>query len=202
MEKVSHLKLMTMGLLQTCSYVTEQMQTKVTIDINKFLEAFSIEVDGCRIHPPPWTRAPIGQTSTSVSSLGSTSHSEDMDTYGTDRQSETISWLDLRETRSLTMARLQPTTAEEYQRLRDAVTSDRGPLHRTVKGTKGICAKSTPSDSILITSLIQRPNGQLKTLIKQQMEMSQSSQKLYLTSSVDVSFYSSFPGIRLELMYI
>ena len=57
LERESHLKLMTMGLVQTCSYVIKQMQTKVTIDINKFLEAFSMEADGHCIHSPLWTQS-------------------------------------------------------------------------------------------------------------------------------------------------
>ncbi len=148
---------MTMGLLQTCSYVTEQMQTKVTIDINKFLEAFSIEVDGCRIHPPSWTQneqnsisirphTPIQQASTSILSLESTSIF-DMDDYRASRQAEAIRWINLQERRSSIIARLQPTTAEEYKRLRDAVTSDSGPLRRMGKkqpGTKYIYTESEP----------------------------------------------------------
>ena len=152
MEKESHLKLMSMGLLQTCSYVMEQMPTKVTIDINKFLEAFSIEVDGHRIRPPSWkekednsatsssddqSRAQI-QQSTSTSSPVSTNFL-DIDDYRASRQAEAIRWINLQERRSSIIARSQPTTAEEYQLLRIAVTSDRGPLCRTAKGIKGIC---------------------------------------------------------------
>ncbi len=171
MEKTSHLKLMTMGLLQTCSYVTEQMQTKVTIDINKFLEAFSIEVDGCRIHPPSWTQSeqnsisirphtPIQQTLISSSSLVPTSIF-DMDDYRASRQAEAIRWINLQERRSSIIARLQPTTAEKYQRLRDAVTSDSGPLHRTVKkqpGTKYIYTMSKPLHILYIYYSSQTDN--------------------------------------------
>jgi hypothetical protein len=151
MEKVSHLKLMTMGLLQTCSYVTEQMQTKVTIDINKFLEAFSIEVDGHHVHPPSWTEreqdsstsssnqshAQIQQT-TSIPSPGST-RILDIDNYRISRQAEAIRWINLQERRSSIIPLSQPTTAEDYQRLRIAVTSDSGPFRRTIKSAKGIC---------------------------------------------------------------
>jgi len=56
MNEFSHLRLITMSLLQTCSYVTEQMQNEVKIDVNKFLEAFSIDVGGSRIRPPSWIR--------------------------------------------------------------------------------------------------------------------------------------------------
>lgn len=51
MEDVSHL---TMGFLQTCGYMSEQMQSHVKIDVKKFLGAFSIETDGGYIHPPSW----------------------------------------------------------------------------------------------------------------------------------------------------
>ena len=40
MQDISSLKLIAMGLLQACSYITKQMQTPVTIDVNKFLESF------------------------------------------------------------------------------------------------------------------------------------------------------------------
>lgn len=162
MEEESHLNLMTMGLLQTCSYVTEQMQSKVTIDVNKFLEAFSIEVDGSRIHPPSWTQsaqdsasfrphAQIQRGSTSNPSSAST-NVFDMDSYRTSRQAEAIRWINLQEKRSSIIARLQPTTAEEYQLLRDAVTSDHGPLRRTYKkktGMKGTEAKFHRSPCII-----------------------------------------------------
>ena len=150
MEKASHLRLITMGLLQTCGYITEQMETKVTIDVNKFLEAFSIEVDGSLIHPPLWSQeqdpisngpgpiAPIQQASTSLSSSTSTSNFN-MDDYRICRQEEAIRWINLQESRSSIIPRLQPTTALQYQLLRDAVMSDHGPFCRTVKSTKGIC---------------------------------------------------------------
>ena len=157
MEEASHLKLITMGLLQTCSYVTEQMQTKVTINVNKFLEAFSIEVNGSRIHPPSWTTSknnsvtiepptPTPQVSTSNrSTLDKINF--DMEDYRTCRQEEAIRWINLQERRSSIIARLQPTAAEEYQNLRDAVTSESGPLRRTVKkqpGMKHTCIKYFP----------------------------------------------------------
>ena len=42
-------------ITQTCSYITEQMQTPVSIDINKFMESFSIKAeDGGDIRPPSW----------------------------------------------------------------------------------------------------------------------------------------------------
>lgn len=54
-EDVSHLKLITMGLLQTCSYVAEQMPTPVTINVNNFMESFSIKAEGGEICPLPVT---------------------------------------------------------------------------------------------------------------------------------------------------
>ena len=128
MEKKSHLKLMTMGLLQTCSYITEQMQSNVTIDINTFLKAFSIEDNGYRIFPPTW----VPQASSSITPSMSTNHF-DMDDYRISRQIEAIRWINLQEKRSSIIPRLQPTTAEEYNDLCDAVTSDSGPLRRKVR---------------------------------------------------------------------
>ena len=130
LERESHLKLMTMGLVQTCSYVIKQMQTKVTIDINKFLEAFSMEADGHCIHSPLWTQSEHNSASirphtpmvqSNLSSSMSTCNL-DMDDYHTSHQAEAICWINLQEKRSC----LQPTTAEEYQHLREAVTSDSG----------------------------------------------------------------------------
>jgi hypothetical protein len=167
MEKESHLKLITMGLLQTCSYVTEQMQTKVNIDINKFLEAFSIEVDGSSFHPSSWTlseqdstsfgpHSQIRQASTSnLSSQAASTNILNMDNYRTSRQAEAIRWIDLQERRSSIISRLQPTTAEEYQHLRDAVTSENAPIGRTVKkktGMKHIRASPTPHPSCIFIS--------------------------------------------------
>jgi hypothetical protein len=54
MQDVSHMKLITMSLLQTCSYITNQVQTAVTIDVNKFMESFPIKADGRNLHPPSW----------------------------------------------------------------------------------------------------------------------------------------------------
>jgi hypothetical protein len=151
MQAVSHLKLISMALLQTSGYVTEQMQTKVDIDVNMFLGSFSIDVNGSRIHPPSWTTSehnsgaiiqpqPIPQASTST--LANTNFN--MEDYRICRQEEAVRWINLQERRSSIMARLQPTTAEEYQILRDAVTSESGPLRRTVKkqpGMKRSCTK-------------------------------------------------------------
>ena len=149
MERVSHLKLMSMGLLQTCSYVTEQMQSNVKIDINKFLQAFSIEVDGHHVHPPSWTE----REQDSVTSSSNQSHAQiqqmtststppstnflNIDNYCVSRQAEAIRWINLQERRSSIISRVQPTTAEQYQHLRDNVTLDSGPFRRTAKATKG-----------------------------------------------------------------
>ena len=159
---------MTMALLQTCGYVTEQMQTQVTMDINKFLEAFSIQVDGCRIQPPSWTQSQqdsastrphttIGQASTSIGT-----NFFDMDNYRTSRQGEAIRWINLQERRSSIISRLQPTTAEEYQSLRDAVTSDGGPLRRKVKKASGM--KFTCKTAISLTYISRDQTHKPKAL--------------------------------------
>lgn len=126
MEEKSQLNLMSMGLFQTCSYITEQMQPNVKIDMNAFLQAFSIEKDdGSCIRPRylSWTDEPA---STSTRILN-------MDDYRAARQAEAIKWIDLQERRSSIIPRLQPTTEEEYKDRRDAVTSDSGPLRRKVR---------------------------------------------------------------------
>ncbi len=147
MEKVSHLKLITMSLLQTCSYVSEQMHMEVTIDVNKFLEAFSIKAEGGRIHPPSWTQhktnsptisqsppIPLApQTSQTTASLDFFS----MDDYRQCRRAEALRWIDLQEKRSSVIARFQPTTHEEYERLRNAVKADSGPFRRKGKKQAG-----------------------------------------------------------------
>jgi len=145
-----------MGLLQTCGYVTEQMQTKVSININKNLEVFSIEDDGHHIHPPPWMQSELNSSSstlnqshTGIQQSTAVLSSEpakfpDFDNYCISRQAEAIRWINLQEKRSSIIARVQPTTAKEYQQFRNAVTSDSGPFRRTSKGTRGICSKSNP----------------------------------------------------------
>ena len=40
MEDISSLKLMSMALLQTSGYITQQMEADIVIDVNKFLGAF------------------------------------------------------------------------------------------------------------------------------------------------------------------
>ena len=147
MEKASHLKLITMSLLQTCGYVSEQMHTKVTIDVNKFMEAFSIEVPGGRLHPPSWTRwqgdkvaitqslaippsPQIGESSTLPEIFS-------MDDYRQCHQAEALRWIDLQERRSSIIPQLQPTTPEEYERLRDAIKAETGPFRRKSKKPTG-----------------------------------------------------------------
>lgn len=145
MQDISQLKLITMGLLQTCGYVTEQMQTAVTIDVNKFMEAFSIRADdGGDIHPPSWivgkdnsvTFSPPTAVipSSQSSSLTTSPKPFTMDDYSQCRQAEAIRWINLQEKRASIIPRLQPVTPEEYKARRDAVYSDTGPLGR--KGMK------------------------------------------------------------------
>lgn len=145
MEDLSHLKLIAMSLLQTCSYVTEQMQTPVTIDLNKFMEAFSItRADGTEVRPPSWKAEEDNSISisTTISHLTPESQSSSfttpkpltMEDYRLIRQTEAIRWIDLQEKRASIIARLQPVRPEEYQERRDAVKTDSGPLRR--KGMK------------------------------------------------------------------
>jgi hypothetical protein len=144
MEDFSHLKLIAMGLLQTCGYVTEQMQTPVTIDVNKFLESFSIKADGETVHPPTWIAREGNSVSfspnlaippsTQSSTLTPTPNPFTMDHYIQCRKTEAIRWLDLQEKRASIMARLQPVKPEEYQERRESVNSVSGPLRR--KGMK------------------------------------------------------------------
>ena len=137
-----------MSLLQTCSYITDQMQTNVAIDVNKFLQAFSIKTDTGHFHPPSWILtennsvivAPSMPVHT-VSSSGSQTTQMvafDMEDYRKSRQAEAIRWIDLREKRASIIPRLQPVTAEEYQALRNAVTSKTGPLRRKDKKDAGM----------------------------------------------------------------
>jgi hypothetical protein len=142
MQQSSHLNLMSMGCLQACSFFFEQTPHNVTIDVNKFLEAFSIEVDGQHVRPPTWEKSennavmirPSTYPSFPPSSESSTSPPIfNMDDYRRYRQAEALCWIDLQEKRASIIARLQPTSKEEYQKLRDAVTSETGPLRRKPK---------------------------------------------------------------------
>jgi hypothetical protein len=147
MQQISHLKLMSMGCLQACSFFMEQMPQNVAIDINKFLGAFSIEVDGQHIHPPSWVRSEnnslvtIPSTST-LSTLPSESSTSppifNMEDYRKYRQEEALHWIDLQEKRASTIARLQPTSSEEYQKQRDAIRSESGFLRRKAKKQTGM----------------------------------------------------------------
>lgn len=141
----SHLNLIAMSLLQTCSYVTEQMQSTVSIDVNKFLESFSIKDDTRgEIHPPFWIAGEddsvtISPTTTlnpnsQSGSLTPSSKPFTMEDYSRCRRAEAIRWINLQEKRASIMARLQPAKPEEYQERRDAVNSASGPLRR--KGIK------------------------------------------------------------------
>jgi hypothetical protein len=144
MQKTSHLKLMSMGCLQACSFFLEQMPDNVSIDINKFLGAFSIDVEGESIHPPSWTQSENNSISTvpTASTISNTSSSLsppifNMDDYRRYRQAEAIRWIDLQERRASIIARLQPTTREEYQKLREAVMTEQGQLSRKLKKHAG-----------------------------------------------------------------
>ena len=136
MQDVSHLKLIAMGLLQTCNYVTEQMQTRVSIDINKFMESFSIKTeDGRDIHPPSWIEGEgdsvtFSTTTPSSSSLTPSQKPFTMNIYCRVRQAEEIRWINLQEKRATIIPRLQPLTPEEYQACRDAVYAESSVLAR------------------------------------------------------------------------
>ena len=106
MEEKSHLNLITMALLQTCGYVIDQMQTEAAVDINKFLEAFSIEGDGGRIQPPSWTKKEDNSveikpkafaSSTAQNDLSAIPSPFNMEDYHQCRQAEAICWIDLQE---------------------------------------------------------------------------------------------------------
>jgi len=138
MEESLHLNLMAMALLQTCGYVVDQMPTAVTININKFLEAFSIEGDGKHIRPPSWTKregdsvviTPYAQASLAPPQNNSLEIPPlfNMNNYCQCQQAEALRWIDLQEKRSSIISRLQPVSAEDYQKLRNAILSKPGPL--------------------------------------------------------------------------
>jgi hypothetical protein len=147
MQQNSHLNLMSMGCLQACSFFMEQMPHKVTIDLNMFLQAFSIEADGQHVHPPSWVRGEnntiMTLPSTSTSSTPALDSSSSpliftMDDYGRYRQAEALRWINLQEKRASIIARLQPTSEEKFQSLRKAVISETGPLRRKPKKQTGI----------------------------------------------------------------
>lgn len=148
MEESSHLNLMTMALLQTCGYVLDQMQAKVTVDINKFLEAFSIEGDGGSVRPPTWTKCEGNLAMITPHALRSSLAPQNdsptipspfnMDDYRQCRQAEALRWIDLQEKRASIIARLQPVSAEEYQNLRNAILSKPGALLRKQKRKTGL----------------------------------------------------------------
>ena len=136
MQDVSHLKLITTSLLQMCSYVTNQMQSTVQIDVNKFMESFSIESNGEVVHPPTWIALAGEDNSVTLSPSTTTSNPTTspkpftMDDYIQCRQAEAIHWIDLQEKRASIIARLQPVSSEEYQARRVAIKSESGPLRR------------------------------------------------------------------------
>lgn len=145
MQQISQLKLVTTSLLQTCGYVTDQMQSAVTIDVNKFIGSFSIKAEnGEDIHPPSWIEGEgnlVTLSSTTAvnpnlqsSPLPTSPKPFTMQDYSRCRQAEAIRWINLQEKRASIIPRLQPTTPEEYEARRDAVYSDSGVLRR--KGMK------------------------------------------------------------------
>ena len=137
MQDVSHLKLITTSLLQTCGYITGQMKAPVSIDVNKFMEAFSINMDGQEVHPPSWRVGEDNSVTLSPTTpvLPSTPlRPFTMEDYILCRRAEAIRWIDHQEKQSSIIPRLQPVTPEEYQERRDAVNSESGPLRR--KGMK------------------------------------------------------------------
>jgi hypothetical protein len=140
MKDISHLKLITMGLLQTCGYIMEQMQTPVTIDVNKFMESFSIKANGGDVHPPFWVSGEDNSVTLSPSTafipnsqsslLSPSPNSFTMKDYCQCRQAEAINWINLQEKRASIIARLHPVTPEEYEKRRKLVKTDSGPLRR------------------------------------------------------------------------
>src|SRR5271168_3852866 len=114
--RTSHLK-----LIASCRLpATEQMQTPVTIDVNKFLEAFSIKAEGQVIHPPSciageasFIFSPAIAVDPGLPSGAPTSFT--MEDYSRYRRAEAIRWIDLQEKRASIIARLQPVTPQEYQ---------------------------------------------------------------------------------------
>ena len=139
MQNISHLKLMSMGYLQACGFFAEQMPYEVNLDVNMFLKAFSIKVDNQRIHPPSWIQNDDSSVSIVPSATtSSTPPSEtvfDMDDYRACRQAEAIRWINLQEKRASIIARIHPTSADEYQKQRDAVMIETEPLRRKLKKT-------------------------------------------------------------------
>ena len=124
MQDVSHMKLITMSLLQTCSYITNQMHTPVMIDVNKFMESFSIKSDGRNVHPPSWSAGEedsvtffpsSGLIPDSQSSSLTPPRPFTMEDYSRCRRAEAIHWINLQEKRTSIIPRLWPITPEEYQ---------------------------------------------------------------------------------------
>lgn len=147
MHQISHLNLMSMGCLQACSFFIDQMPHNVVIDVNRFLGAFSIEVDGQRVSPPSWIPSEndsvriVPSTSTFFNPPLESSTSPqvfNMDDYRRYRQAEALRWIDLQEKRASIISRLQPTSSEDYQMLREAISSDNGPLRRKQKKQIGM----------------------------------------------------------------
>ena len=103
-------------------------------------------MDGQHVHPPSWVKSendsvmivPSASTSSTPLSESSTSPPVlNMDDYHRYRQAEALRWIDLQEKPASIIARLQPTSTEEYQKLQDAITSETGPLCRKPKKQTG-----------------------------------------------------------------
>lgn len=118
MQQISHLKLISMGCFQACGFFSEQMPHEVSIDVNMFLGAFSIEVEGQHICLPSWVQNENGSVaivpSTSTSSTSSPVFN--MDDYRRYQQAEAFRWIDLQEKRASIIACPKPTPTEEYQK--------------------------------------------------------------------------------------
>lgn len=136
---------MTMSLYQMSGYITQQMQSEVSIDINKFLGAFSIKTDEGQLHLPSWTQCEDREDSANIlprpvplSLLSNTpTDTFNMTDYSKCRQAEAIRWIDLQEKRASIMPRMQPVSAKAYQELRDVILFESGPQLRKNKNKAG-----------------------------------------------------------------
>lgn len=134
--------------MQACGFFTEQMPCEVSIDVNMFLGAFSIEVDGQRIRPPSWvsngnnaiTIVPSTPVPCSPPSESSTSLPIpfSMNDYRRCRQEEAIRWINLQEKRASIIPRLKVTMPEDYENQRQAIMSETGPFCRKQKKQSGM----------------------------------------------------------------
>ena len=77
-------------------------------------------------------------SSTAQNDLSAIPSPFNMEDYRQCRQAEAVRWIDLQEKRASIIARLQPVSAEEYQKLHDAILSKPGPLLRKQKRKTGL----------------------------------------------------------------